>query len=123
MKDRVENYTPVRKASMMIATREQSGATIVDVTGDIDMGTSPALRKRLFDSLKTTPRLVVNLSGVRYIDSSGIASLVEVLKEARNRGKRLVLYGLNTAVREVLQLTRLTKIFEIRETEEQALQA
>ncbi|HXJ92803.1 MAG TPA: STAS domain-containing protein [Terriglobia bacterium] len=106
---------------MMIATREQAEATIVDINGDIDMGTSPGLRKTLLESLKATPRLVVNLGGVRYIDSSGIASLVEVLKEARNKQKRLVLFGLNTAVREVLQLTRLNKIFEIRETEEQAL--
>ena len=108
---------------MIISTREQTEATIVDVTGDIDMGTSPGLRKTLLDSLKTTPRLVLNLREVRYIDSSGIASLVEVLKEARNKEKRLVLFGLNTAVREVLQLTRLTKIFEIRDTEEQALKA
>lgn len=106
---------------MIIATREQGEATIVDVSGDIDMGTSPGLRKTLLESLKATPRLVVNLGAVRYIDSSGIASLVEVLKEARNKQKRLVLFGLNTAVREVLQLTRLIKIFEIRETEEQAL--
>lgn len=106
---------------MTIATREQPKATIVDVSGDVDMGTSPGLRKTLLESLKETPRLVVNLTGVRYIDSSGIASLVEVLKEARNKQKRLVLFGLNTAVREVLQLTRLIKIFEIRETEEQAL--
>jgi anti-sigma B factor antagonist len=114
-------FEPARKTGMVIATREQGEATVVDVNGDIDMGTSPGLRKTLLESLKATPRLVVNLSGVRYIDSSGIASLVEVLKEARNKQKRLVLFGLNTAVREVLQLTRLIKIFEIRETEEQAL--
>ncbi len=108
---------------MKTATREQPGTTIVDVTGDIDMSTSPGLRKTLLESLKKTPRLVVNLRQVRYVDSSGIASLVEVLKEARNTHKRLVLFGLNTAVREVLQLTRLTKIFEIRETEEEALEA
>ncbi len=106
---------------MIIATREQPGAMIVDVSGDVDMGTSPGLRKALLESLSATPRLVINLGGVRYIDSSGIASLVEVLKEARNKEKRLVLFGLNTAVREVLHLTRLIKIFEIRETEEQAL--
>jgi len=106
---------------MIIATREHSGATIVDVSGDVDMGTSPGLRKALLEYLRVTPRLVINLNGVRYIDSSGIASLVEVLKEARNKEKRLVLFGLNTAVREVLQLTRLIKIFEVRETEEQAL--
>jgi anti-sigma B factor antagonist len=73
--------------------------------------------------LKKTPRLVVNLREVKYVDSSGIASLVEVLKEARNKEKRLVLFGLNAAVRDVLQLTRLARIFEIRETEEEALQA
>ena len=108
---------------MKTATRERPGTTIVDVAGDIDMGTSPELRKTLLDSLKAAPRLVVNLREVRYVDSSGIASLVEVLKEARNTQKRLVLFGLNRAVHEVLQLTRLTKIFEIRETEEEALQA
>ena len=107
---------------MKTATREQAGTTVVNVTGDIDMGTSPGLRKTLLESLKKTPRLMVNMREVRYIDSSGIASLVEVLKEARNTKKRLVLFGLNAAVREVLQLTRLAKIFEIRETEEEALQ-
>jgi anti-sigma B factor antagonist len=108
---------------MTTATREQTGVTIVDVTGDIDMGTSPGLRKTLLESLKKTPRLLVNLRDVRYVDSSGIASLVEVLKEARNKEKRLVLFGLNTVVQDVLQLTRLYKIFEIRATEEEALQA
>ena len=66
---------------------------------------------------------MVNMREVRYVDSSGIASLVEVLKEARSKEKRLVLFGLNAAVHEVLQLTRLNRIFEIRETEEEALQA
>ena len=108
---------------MKTATRERPGTTIVDVAGDIDMGTSPELRKTLLNSLKAAPRLIINLREVRYVDSSGIASLVEVLKEARNTQKRLVLFGLNRAVHEVLQLTRLTRIFEIRETEEEALQA
>ena len=107
---------------MKAATRQQSGNTIVDVSGDIDMGTSPGLRKLLLESLSKTPRLVVNFSEVRYIDSSGIASLVEVLMKARNSQKQLVLYGLNKTVQEVLQLTRLTTIFEIRKTEEEALQ-
>jgi anti-sigma B factor antagonist len=108
---------------MKTATREQTGTTIIDVTGDIDMGTSPGLRKTLLESLKKTPRLVVNMREVRYVDSSGIASLVEVLKEARNKEKKLVLFGLNATVRHVLQLARLAKIFEIRETEEEALQS
>ncbi|HEY6272222.1 MAG TPA: STAS domain-containing protein [Terriglobales bacterium] len=108
---------------MKTSTRNERGATIVEVVGQIDLGSSPALRKTLLDSLKGTDRLAINLIEVKYIDSSGIASLVEVLKEARRSEKRLVLFGLTPAVREVLQLTRLSTIFEIRENEAQALEA
>lgn len=106
---------------MKASTRQESGNTIVDVAGDIDMGTSPGLRKLLLESLKSTSRLILNFRDVRYIDSSGIASLVEVLMKARSSQKQLVLFGLNRAVQEVLQLTRLTTIFDIRDTEEEAL--
>jgi anti-sigma B factor antagonist len=108
---------------METTIREEPDTTIVDVTGDIDMGTSPGLRKTLLESLKRMPRLLVNLGDVRYVDSSGIASLVEVLKEARDKKKKLILYGLNPAVREALQLTRLAKIFNIFDTEDEALKA
>ena len=68
-----------------------------------------------------TPRVVLNLKAVRYIDSSGVASLVEGLKAARDVGARFILFGLNTTVREVLQLSKLVRIFEICESEEQAV--
>ncbi len=106
---------------MKAAIRSNKGTTIVDVAGPIDLGSSPALRKALLDSLKGTERLAVNLTGVKYIGSSGIASLLEVLKAARDAQKRFILFGLNIEVREVLQLTRLTKIFEIFETENEVI--
>jgi len=108
---------------MASSTRIEKGTTIVDVVGQIDLGSSPALRKTLLESLNGTKSVAINLSAVKYIDSSGIASLVEVLREARNSNKRLVLFGLTGAVLQVLQLTRLTGVFEICETEEQALDA
>jgi anti-sigma B factor antagonist len=108
---------------MRSSTRTEKETTIVDVAGQIDIGNSPALRKTLLESLKTTKSIAINLSAVKYIDSSGIASLLEVLKEARDSKKRLVLFGLTGAVLQVLQLTRLTGVFEICETEEQALNA
>ena len=108
---------------MRSSSRIERGTTIVDVVGQIDFGNSPALRKSLLESLKETDCVAVNLIAVKYIDSSGIASLLEVLKEARQSEKRLVLFGLPSAVSQVLQLTRLTGVFEIRENEEQALEA
>jgi anti-sigma B factor antagonist len=113
----------VMERQMASSTRIEKGTTIVDVVGQIDLGSSPALRKTLLESLNGAKSVAINLSAVKYIDSSGIASLVEVLREARNSEKRLVLFGVTGAVLQVLQLTRLTGIFEICETEEQALNA
>jgi len=106
-----------------IAERRLDKATILDVSGDIDLATSPELRKALLRELREArmPRVVLNLRAVRYIDSSGVASLVEGLKVSRDLGARLILFGLNTTVREVLQLSKLVRIFEICENEEQAV--
>jgi anti-sigma B factor antagonist len=106
-----------------IAERHLDKATIFDVSGDIDLATSPELRKALLRELREAriPRVVLNLQAVRYIDSSGVASLVEGLKVSRDLGARFILFGLNTTVREVLQLSKLVKIFEICENEEQAV--
>ena len=91
--------------------------------GDIDLATSPQLRKALLRELRELkmPRVVLNLGAVRYIDSSGVASLVEGLKASRDVGSRFILYGLNKTIREVLQLSKLLKIFEIYDNEEQSV--
>jgi anti-sigma B factor antagonist len=108
---------------LKFTARNERGAVIVDVVGQIDMGTSPALRKALLESLSGTERVAINLTEVTYIDSSGIASLLEVLQEAKKSKRRVILFGLTPSVLYVLQLTRLTGIFEIKETELQALDA
>jgi anti-sigma B factor antagonist len=108
---------------MEIATRQVGDATIVDVVGDITLYNSPEVRKVLLGLLreKRVPRVIVNMKSVRYIDSAGVASLVEGLKVSRDLKSRFALCGLSPAAREVLELTRLNKVFEIHESEEEAL--
>ncbi|HEX2665190.1 MAG TPA: anti-sigma factor antagonist [Candidatus Acidoferrum sp.] len=108
---------------LQISARHLDKTTILDVSGDIDLASSPDLRRALLRELRELriPRVVLNLKAVEYVDSSGVASLVEGLKASRDVGSRLILFGLNTAVREVLQLSKLLRIFEIAETEEQAV--
>lgn len=108
---------------MQIAARQSGGGVIFDISGDIDLANSPAMRKTLLGEIKDkhTVKVYLNLKNVRYIDSSGIASLVEGLKASRDHGARMILYGLSPSVREVLELSRLQKIFEIYDSEEQAL--
>jgi anti-sigma B factor antagonist len=108
---------------MEVATRQVGGATIVDVTGDITLYNSPEVRRVLLELLRErrAPRVILNLKNVKYIDSAGVASLVEGLKVSRDLKSRFSLYGLSSSAREVLELTRLIKIFEVYENEEEAL--
>ncbi len=70
---------------LKFSARSGPNAVIVDVVGQIDMGTSPSLRKSLLESLTGTERVAINLTEVTYIDSSGIASLLEVLQGAQKQ--------------------------------------
>jgi anti-sigma B factor antagonist len=106
---------------MTISVRESGATRVVDLEGEVDLGTSPNLRRTLFDLLGKTPRLVLNLRNLRYIDSSGIATLIEVLKDAQRLGKEFVLFGLSPAVHDAFHLTHVNRVFRIFDTEEQAV--
>jgi anti-sigma B factor antagonist len=108
---------------MNISTRQIENVFIVDVTGDITLYNTPEVRKTLLDLLKErrVSRVIVNLENVKYIDSAGVASLVEGLKVSRDMKSGFALYGLSRTTREVLELTRLLKVFEVHDTEAQAL--
>ena len=110
---------------MQISTRRLDKTAILDISGDIDLAHSSEVRRVMLVEFREnrTPRVILNLLGVNYIDSSGVASLVEALKAARDVGSRLILFGLSPIAHEVLQLSKLLKIFEIYDTEDMALQA
>jgi anti-sigma B factor antagonist len=106
---------------MTTLVRTSEGTRIVDVTGEIDLSSSSALRRLLFETLQGAERLAINLAGAKYIDSSGIATLIEVQKEAQRAQKEMVLFALSTPARDVFALTHVTKVFRILETEAEAL--
>lgn len=110
---------------MTIHIRYEPGGTVVQVAGDVDMSNSPRLREAVLEALREheEAKVVLNLERVHYIDSSGIASLVEGLQDARKRKARFVLACLNEGPRHVLELTRLFAIFEVYASEAEALQA
>ena len=89
---------------MNISTRQFENASIVDVTGDITLYNTPEVRKILLELLKEkrVKRVIVNLQNVKYIDSAGVASLVEGLKISRDLKSGFALYGLSRTTREVL---------------------
>jgi anti-sigma B factor antagonist len=106
---------------MKISIRDVGPAKIVEVDGDVDLGSSGSLRRALFAALPQTSILALNLEAIRYIDSSGIATLIEVLNDSRRLNKQFVLFGVSTAVEEVFRLTDVTRIFRIVQSEREAV--
>lgn len=106
-----------------ITTRQGGSAIIVDISGEITLFNAPDLRKVLMELLKVrkAPHVVVNMTNASYIDSAGVACLVEALKVARESKLGLALYGLNRVAKEVFELTRLINVFEVYGTEEEAV--
>ncbi len=96
-------------------TREEGGALIVTLEGEIDLEQSPAARRVLLDGVGRGRKVLVDLSGVSYIDSSGVASLVEAFQLARGRGTEFALFSVQGAVRRVLELARLDRVFVIHQ--------
>lgn len=106
---------------MEIQTEVGEGFTVVQLAGEVDMSNSPAVRDVLMElaGKKTSP-IVVELSGVSYMDSSGIATLVEGLQETMSYGGQFRLASLTPKVLQVFELARLVDVFEIYATLDEA---
>lgn len=109
--------------SLNVRSESRDDAVIVTPTGDIDLAGSPTLRAELRKIQANKPaRLVINLAGVPYMDSSGVATLVEAMQNARRGGSKLVLCALQDRVRSIFEIARLDTVFTIVDSPEAALQ-
>jgi anti-sigma B factor antagonist len=98
---------------MECSIKSEAGYDLLRVDGEVDLQYSPQLREKILASLKAGNPLLIDLGGVGYIDSSGIASLVEGFQTAKSAGLEYGLLNLSKNAMQVLTLTRLDKIFQI----------
>jgi anti-sigma B factor antagonist len=98
---------------MQYNTREEAGYRVLELSGEVDLHYSPQARKQILELLGQGHNLLVDLSSVEYIDSSGVASLVEGFQLSKNENLKFGLIGVSDAAMQVLQLARLDKVFPI----------
>ena len=111
-------------ASKLIeAENETQKQGVIRLAGSVDLEHSPEIRQRLLDAVGDRIDLFVDLSEVTYIDSSGIACLVEALQAARNHNANLDLVSVSRQAMRVLELARLDMVFSIHTDMASALQA
>ncbi len=107
---------------MEIEIRDHEGVKVLWVAGDIDMYSSPALRKELLALVGSkVPLVVVDFREVSYIDSSGIATFVEGLKAVKTYGGNLKLTGIPPRIGEIFSFSKLDKVFLVYGSIEDAL--
>lgn len=99
---------------MQIETRTEAKTFVIALSGEIDLDSSPEVRKTIIAATQTKkPQILIDLTQVTYMDSSGIATLVEGLQYSNQNKGTFVVAGLGPGVREVFELSRLDKIFTI----------
>ena len=104
---------------MNITTREVSHVTILDLTGRITLGDETGLLRDTVRQLISAgkKKIVLNLAQVDYIDSSGVGELVSSFTAVRNAGGELKLFSLSKKVHDILQVTKLYTVFDIKDDE------
>jgi anti-sigma B factor antagonist len=111
--------------TMKASTRQVDGVTIVDLSGRITLGEgSVVLRDTVRDLLgKNQKKILLNLGDVSYIDSSGIGELVSAYTTVRNQGGDLRLLKLTKKVHDLLQITKLYTVFDVKDDEVSAVKS
>ena len=111
--------------SVKLNTRQVGDVTVIDISGRITLGEgSSALRDILRDlTAKGNHKILLNLSDVSYIDSSGIGELVSGFTSVSNAGGTLKLLGLTKRVKDLLQITKLYTVFDVHEEEPHAIKS
>lgn len=105
-----------------IKTERLNDAVVLRPVGDIDLSRAPSLRVQLGEVQRSRPmRLIVDLEEVPYMDSSGVATLVEAMQIARRNGSKLILCSMSHKVKGIFEIARLDMVFTIVDDREQAL--
>lgn len=97
-----------------VNTQNTAGSIVMSPVGDVDLSCSRELQTHIKKALEGKPKsLVVNLEKVPYMDSSGVATLVEAMQIARKQSTKLILCGLQDKVRSIFEIARLDRVFTI----------
>ena len=111
--------------TMKSSTRQINGVTIVDLSGRITLGEGSVILRDTVRELigKGNKKILLNLGDVNYIDSSGIGELVSAFTTVRNQGGELKLLNLTKKVHDLLQITKLYTVFDVKDDEATAVKS
>lgn len=102
--------------------KADADASLIEIQGDLDFHSSPDLRKELTKLIdRKAPKVLIDLKKVNYIDSSGLATFVELFQKMKQYNGKLALFDLAPSVRSVFEIAKLDTIFKLAQSEQEAV--
>jgi anti-sigma B factor antagonist len=109
-------------SQMALSERNLDGTPALALAGELNVNSAPDLRRLLMKYVnRSKPKLLLDLTGLSFMDTSGLATLIEAHLKAEKNGGMLAVFGLAARITEVFAVTRVTKLFHIFRSEEEAL--
>jgi anti-sigma B factor antagonist len=113
-----------KNASSSAPTPQRDQSNVLPLTGEIDLHVSPVVTASLTAMIEKKPeRVVIDLSEVTYIDSAGLAALIQAMQKVEAYGGKFLLAGLQETVRSIFEISRLDQVFQIFPDTDTALAA
>jgi anti-sigma B factor antagonist len=110
----IEKLRMKTSASLGVPTHRKDRPNVLPLAGEIDLHVSPIIRTSLNGMIAKKPKqLVIDLSGVSYIDSAGLGAVIEAMKQVEAYGGKFALAGLQKTVRSIFEMSRLDQVFSI----------
>ena len=107
---------------MKIQTKQADQMDWVDLEGDLDFHSSPDLRKELTKLVeKQAAKIIIDFKNVSYIDSSGLATFVELFQRVKRYNGKLAFFNMSASVRSVFEISKLDTIFKLAGSEKEAV--
>jgi anti-sigma B factor antagonist len=107
---------------MQIQERKVNDVTILAINGDIDLNSSPNMRKKFEELIKNNAlKIIINFQDVSYIDSSGLATIIEMLQRLKKVQGHLHLSNMSEKIKNLFEITKIDKLFQMYPNEQEAL--
>lgn len=120
----MQNEAESAMSELIREIKRLDNAVIVVAQGEVTLAESPGFHQELVDLCESAPgRLIIDLTNVAYMDSSGVGSLVDIYRKVRARGGKMALVGLTDVVRSLFEITKLDSFFSIYNTQQEALES
>lgn len=117
-------YLKNRRDIMLIKEKKMDGVVILEIEGEIDLNSSPIMRKKFEELIKNNViKVIVNFQQVNYIDSSGLATIIEMLQRLKKVQGELRLTNMSEKIKNLFEITKIDKLFQMYPNEQEALKS